>query len=222
MMPITGTNLAMAKPTMAINDPKVFNYIEEILQAVGTTVKQETKSGDVLVTTNTLTATDEHTYMLSTTTAVNGEVANDEDFTIIDNKDGTYRLINTDRGVDYTFKNDSMTTRDYASQSMSSAIIRLSDSSHAEDDEVVGLSDSYNYCGHARFDAGVDTADDTFIEWDASNHFWSYCFVYQGFDYVKVSHEGHHHILNDNESSTNMSNSNGAGTYTVRVSIHYD
>ena len=67
----------------------------------------------------------------------------------------------------------------------------------------------------SRVAIGVDTTDDTLITWDASNHFWSYCFIYEGFDYVKIQHEGHTEYGSSSDSSVNMSNSNGEGTYQV-------
>ena len=161
-------------------------------------------------------------FTLVTTTTINDEVANNETFQITKNDDGTYRLVNTVRDIDLTFSDTTTTTRGTATISPTSAKINLVDSGTADDGDVLGLSDSYNRCGNARFDAGVDTTDDTLITWDASNHFWSYCFIYEGFDYVKIQHEGHTEYGSSSDSSVNMSNSNGEGTYQVRVTVYYD
>ena len=126
------------------------------------------------------------------------------------------------RDIDLTFSDTTTTTRGTATISPTSAKINLVDSGTANDGDVLGLSDSYNHCGTARFDAGVDTTDDTLITWDAHEYFWSYCLIHEGFDYVKIQHEGHTEYGYSFDSSVNMSNSNGAGTYEVSVTVYYD
>ena len=222
--PMIGSDVQANKSvTTTINDGEVVNYIEEILESVGTTVKEETKSGDTLVTTNTVTEASANEFILVTTTTINDEVANNETFQITKNGDGTYRLVNTVRDIDLTFSDTTITARGSATISSTSAKINLVDSGTANDGDVLGLSDSYVWCGSAaRFDAGVDTTDDTLIIWDAREYFWSYCLINEEFDYVKIQHEGHTEYSNSFDSSVNMSNSNGAGTYKVRVTVYYD
>ena len=221
--PMIGSDVEANKSVdTTINDGKVVDYIQDLLESVGTTVKEETKYGDALITTNTVTQMSNDEFTLVTTTTVNDETIHNETFQITKNDDGTYRLVNIERDIDLTFSDTTITTRGTATISPTTARINLVDRGTADDGDVLGLSDSYNYCGHARFDAGVDTTDDTLITWDASNHFWSYCFVYEGFDYVKIQHEGHTEYRYSSDSSVNMSNSNGEGTYQVRVTVYYD
>ena len=221
--PMIGSDVQANKSVITtINDGEVVDYIEDLLESVGTTVKEETKSGDTLVTTNTVTEASANEFTLVTTATINGEVANNETFQITKNSDGTYRLVNTVRDIDLTFSDTTTNTRGSATISSTSAKINLVDSGTANDGDVLGLSDTYNWCGNARFDAGVVTTGDTLITWDAYGHFWSHCFIYEGFDYVKIQHEGHTEYSDSLDSSVTMSNSNGAGTYQVRVTVYYD
>ena len=126
------------------------------------------------------------------------------------------------RDIDLTFSDTTTTTRGSETISSTSAQINLVDSGTANDGDVLGLSDTYNWCGAAKFDAGVNTTDDTLITWAAREYFWSYCFINEEFDYVKIQHEGHTEYSDSFDSSVNMSNSNGAGTYQVRVTVYYD
>ena len=223
MLPVAGANQATAKTPSPTYDKKITDYIKEILEQTGTVTKTETKNGHELVTTNTLTKTDKSEYALTTTTTMDGEQIHDEEFTIVVNDDSTYRLINEERGIDETFITTSQTTtRGSANESWLSASVRLYDRAYAEDGEVIGLSDSYNDCVHARFDAGVDTAGDTLVEWDAADIFWSYCFAPLWFDYVKITHEGNTRTSTSNDSTMSMSNSNGEGWYTATVKVYYD
>ena len=222
MLPIAGANLATVTPADVVHDKKITDYIEDLLAQTGTTVKTETKNGHDLITTTTLTKTDESEYALTTTATLDGEQIHDEEFTIIVNDDDTYRLINEEHGIDETFTAASQTsTRGSATSSLSSSRVNLSDRGYAEDGEVHCLYDSYNNCVHARFDAGVDTTDDTVIEWDAADIFWHYCILPQWFDYVKITHEGHTMTSTSNDSVTTMSNSNGEGWYKVTVNAYY-
>lgn len=222
MLPIAGSDPAAAQKESVVYDPRITDYIQEILEQTGTTTTQETKDGDTWITTNTLNATSASKYTLSTTTTINGELVHDESFVIVVNDNGTYRLINTERGIDQTFTTNKPQTRGSANYNLSSATITLDDRGYANDGDVLGLSDSYNSCAHARFDAGVDTTDDTGVEWDVSDRFWSYCFVPLDFDYVKIKHEGQTRTSSSNNSDMTFSNSNGAGWYKVVVYVYYN
>ena len=112
----------------------------------------------------------------------------------------------------------------YPSQSMTQATITLRDRAYANEGEVITLTDDYRGCmgNYATFTAGVDTASDTYMTWRAQPQFFSYCFMYQGFDEVKIVHEGHVVYSQLRQSSLDMSNANGAGWYSATVTIFYD
>ena len=175
----------------------------------------------MLVTTNILTEVSTSKYTLSTVTTMNGEILNDEEFTIIVNSDGTYRLINIEQGIDQTFTTNPNMTRGSASNSYSSGVVKLTDKAYANDGEVIRLTDSYTTYTHARFYAGVDTTGNTVVDWETDNIFWSYRILPLGFDYLQVKHEGQTQRSTSTNSVMSLSNSNGDGWYKAEVRIYY-
>lgn len=75
---------------------------------------------------------------------------------------------------------------------------------------------------YATFTAAVDTDDDTYMTWRAQPQFFSYCFMYQGFDQVKITHDGHVVYSSLERSSIDMWNANGEGWYSATVKVYYN
>ena len=75
---------------------------------------------------------------------------------------------------------------------------------------------------YATFTAGVDTTDDTYMTWRAQPQFFSYCFMYQGFDQVKITHEGHTVYSSSRQSNIDMWNANGEGRYSATIKVYYN
>ena len=218
----SGANVAEAAKEPPTYDRNITDYLETVLQQTGTTVTtEETSDGQVLVTTNILTEVSASEYTLSTVTTMNGEILNDEEFTIILNSDGTYRLINTERGIDQTFTTNPSMTRGSASNSYTSGIVVLTDREYASDGEIISLSDEYRKYTNARFVAAVNTAGNTVVDWQTNNLFWSYHIIALEFDYLKVKHEGQTETSDNINSVMSLSNSNGDGWYKVEIRIYY-
>jgi hypothetical protein len=158
-----------------------------------------------------------------TRTTADDEVSNNETVFITVNGDGTYGFKNPARNIGVVFT-DTSYTQGYATESMTSATITLHDRAYAEEGEVITLTDDYRGCSgnYATFTAGVDTTDDTYMTWRAQPQFFSYCFMYQGFDYIKITHQGHTITSDDRSSNADMSNSNGEGWYSAYVKVYYN
>ncbi len=212
---------AQSSPTY---DPEMVEYIRTVISQTGTATITEADDTRRVTTTNTVVQ-DGSTYAVHTVTTADGTTINDETVAITQNNDGTYRLVNTDRSIDVVFTDDES---DYlqgrASQSLTRTIITLSDRAYADEGELIVLSDDYRGClgNYATFTAAVDTTDDTYMTWRAQPQFFSYCFLYQGFDQVKITHEGHTVYDSSRQSSIDMWNANGEGWYSATVNVYYN
>ena len=199
-------------------------YIRDVIGQTGTTTFTEVDNTRKVTTTNTVVQ-DGSTYAVHTVTTADGTTINDETVTITQNNDGTYRLVNVARSIDVVFTDDE---DDYlqgrASQSLTEATIALYDREYADEGELITLTDDYRGCtgNYATFTAAVDTTDDTYMTWRAQPQFFLYCFVYQGFDEVKITHEGHTVYSSSRQSSIDMWNANGEGWYSATVKVYYD
>ena len=206
----------------ATYDPEMVEYIRTVISETGTYTVVEDSAHNV-ITTNTVTL-DGSVYTVHTTTTASGEVINEETVYITPTRNGMYGFENSARNIDVRFTDQESYAQGQPSQSRTSATITLSDRAYAEDGEVITLTDDYRGCSgnYATFTAGVDTADDTLMTWRAQSQFFSYCFLYQGFDYIKITHEGHTITSTSTRSSADMSNSNGEGWYSAYVKVYYD
>lgn len=217
-----GFNQSEAQSDM-IYDQKVFDYIQTVVSQTGTTTFTQADTTRNVVTTNTVVQNG-FTYAVHTITTADGITINDETVSITHNSDGTYRFVNTDRSIDVIFTGDE---NDYlqgrASQGTTRATITLHDRGHAEEGELIVLTEDYRGCmgNYATFTAAVDTTDDTYVTWRAQPQFFSYCFIYQPFDEIKIAHEGHHFYPSSRQSNTDMWNANGEGRYSALVEVNY-
>lgn len=221
-MPVTlNQSEAQSSP---VYDPEMVQYIRTIIGQTGTTTFTEADDMRNVTTTNTVVQGGS-TYAVHTVTTADGTTINDETVAITQNNDGTYRLVNVARSIDVVFTdNEDDYLQGRATQSQTQATITLHDREHADEGELITLTDNYQGCSgnYATFTAAVDTTDDTYMTWKAQPQFFSYCLLYHGFDEVKITHEGHVVYSSSRQSSIDMWNANGEGWYTATVKVYYD
>ena len=219
-MPMTVT--PSAAQTGPAYEPELVQYIRDVTSQIGTTTITEDKAGNVTTTNNV--KLDGSTYIVHTTTRAGSQVLNDQTVYITEHAPGVFRIINPAQNMNVLVTDQESYTRGYPSQGLASSAIVLSDRDHADDGDTLILDDDYRGCSgnYATFTAAVDTTDDTYITWEAQPQFFAYCFLYQGFDYVKITHEGHNEISQSRESNIDMWNANGEGWYSVTVKAYYN
>lgn len=202
--------------------PGMVAYLQTMTSQTGTQTITQSDGAHSVVTTNTVTRSGD-TYAVHSTTTVDGETVNNENVSVTQNRDGTYRLVNTDRSIDVTFTDDDSYLQGRENDSWTRATITLQDREYAEEGELIALTDDYRGCwgNYATFTAGVDTTDDTYMTWNAKSYYITYCLVYLPFDYIEISHGGNTITSEDRRSNADMSNPNGEGWYSAYVKAYY-